>query len=323
MQHRLFPRARALRNCALAILTLTALGGSPAVARAADPIATTTQRAVTWLSAKQQPDGGFGTGFSAGSDVGATADAIAALAVAGSSVRALKSASGATPLDYLAAKVAAGGLKTGQIAKVVAGLVAAGADPRAFGGHDLVADLAAGRDAKTGVIGDNIFTHSLAMLAFARAKAPQPAGAAAALIAAQNASGGWAFSGLGAPDVDTTAQSVIALIAAGYPANSGPAGRGLSYLSGLQNVDGGFPYQSPSEYGTDSNTNSTALVILAHIASGDQPEAWFRPGGYNALGNLVLAQRPSGAMPYQVAFPDESVLATVGAIPALMRQNLR
>ena len=323
MQHRLFPRARALRNCALAILTLTALGGSPAVARAADPIPTTTQRAVTWLSAKQQPDGGFGTGFSAGSDVGATADAIAALAVAGSSVRALKSASGATPLDYLAAKVAAGGLKTGQIAKVVAGLVAAGADPRAFGGHDLVADLAAGRDAKTGVIGDNIFTHSLAMLAFARAKAPQPAGAAAALIAAQNASGGWAFSGVGAPDVDTTAQSVIALIAAGYPANSGPAGRGLSYLSGLQNVDGGFPYQSPSEYGTDSNTNSTALVILAHIASGDQPEAWFRPGGYNALGNLVLAQRPSGAMPYQVAFPDESVLATVGAIPALMRQNLR
>ncbi|MEO6062921.1 MAG: prenyltransferase/squalene oxidase repeat-containing protein [Thermoflexales bacterium] len=323
MFQRSFSRAQGLRNGALAILALAALGGSPASARAADPIATTTQRAVAWLSAKQQPDGGFGTGFSAGSDVGATADAVAALAVAGTSVRALKSASGASPLDYLAAKVAAGGLKTGQIAKAVAGLVAAGIDPRAFGGHDLVADLAAGQNPKTGIIGDNIFTHGLAMLAFARAKAPQPAGAAAALIAAQSASGGWAFTGAGAPDVDTTAQAVISLIAAGYPANSGPAGHGLSYLSGLQNVDGGFPYQSPSDYGTDSNTNSTALVILAHIASGDQPESWFRPGGYNALGNLVLAQRPSGAMPYQAAYPDENVLATIGAIPALMRQNLR
>lgn len=317
------PQARRLRNGALALLTLAALGGSPIAARAADPITTTTQRAVAWLSAKQQPDGGFGTGFSPGSDVGATADAVAALAAAGSSVRALKSASGASALDYLAAKVAAGGLKTGQIAKTVAGLVAAGVDPRAFGGHDLVADLAAGQNPKTGVIGDNVFTHGLAMLAFARAKTSQPAGAAAALVAAQSASGGWAFSGVGAPDVDTTAQAVIALIAAGYPANSGPAGRGLGYLSGLQNVDGGFPYQSPSDYGTDSNTNSTALVILAHIASGDQPESWFRPGGYNALGNLVLAQRPSGAMPYQAAYPDESVLATIGAIPALMRQNLR
>ncbi len=316
-------RARRLRNSALAVLTLAALGGMPAPASAADPIAATTQRAVAWLSAKQQPDGGFGTGFSPGSDVGATADAVAALAAAGSSVRALKSASGASPLDYLAAKVAAGGLKTGQTAKTIAGLVAVGVDPRAFGGRDLVADLAAGQDPKTGIIGDNIFTHGLAMLAFARAKAPQPAGAAAALIAAQNASGGWAFTGVGAPDVDTTAQAVIALIAAGYPANSGPAGRGLSYLSGLQNVDGGFPYQSPSDYGTDSNTNSTALVILAHIASGDQPESWFRPSGYNALGNLVLAQRPSGALPYQAAYPDESVLATIGAIPALMRQNLR
>lgn len=323
MLHRSFPRAHRLSHLTLAILTLAALSGSPAAARAADPIATATQRAVAWLSTKQQSDGGFGTGFSAGSDVGATADAVAALAVAGTSVRGLTSASGASPLDYLAAKVAGGGLKTGQIAKLVAGLVAAGIDPRAFGGRNLIADLAAGQDPKTGIIGDNIFTHGLAMLAFARAKAPQPAGAAAALIAAQNASGGWAFTGVGAPDVDTTAQAVIALIAAGHPANSGPAGRGLSYLSGLQNVDGGFPYQTPSEYGTDSNTNSTALVILAHIASGDQPESWFRPGGYNALGNLVLAQRPSGALPYQAAYPDESVLATIGAIPALMRQNLR
>ena len=296
---------------------------APAPARATDPIASATLRASAWLAGQQQPDGGFNSGFSPKSDPGATADAIVALAAAGRAPASIQSAAGASALDYLATSAAGGTLKTGQVAKVVVAVVASGLDPRRFGGRDLIADLRVGEDAGSGVIGGSVFVHALAMIAMARAKEPLPVRATPTLLSYQASSGGWSFSGHGIPDVDSTAIAAIALMANGYSGASGPAGRALGYLNSLQNSDGGFPYQSPSDYGTDSNTNSTALVILAHIASGDQPESWFRPGGYNALGNLVLAQRPSGAMPYQAAYPDESVLATIGAIPALMRQNLR
>lgn len=293
-----------------------------APARAADPVAAAALRASTWLRAQQQPDGGFSNGFAPGSDAGTTADAVAALAAAGIKAADLRTPAGATALGYLAGQIATG-VKPGVAAKVALAVSATGGNPRAFGGHDLLADLAASEDASSGLLGGSVFAHTLSMLAFARAGQALPSRATSALLALQDASGGWAFAGRGAPDVDTTALAALALIANGHSARTGPAGRALGYLNSLQNRDGGFPYQSPSDYGTDSNTNSTALVALAHIASGDQPESWFRPGGLNALGHLVTAQLPSGAMSYQGAYPDASVLATIGALPALVRQNLR
>lgn len=209
MLHRSFPRAHRLSHFALAILTLAALSGSPAAARAADPIATATQRAVAWLSAKRTirwrlwhrllgrrrcgRHGGRGCRARCRRRLRPRAD-----------IR----------FGRIAARLPCGESRRRRAqdradCRLVAGLVAAGIDPRAFGGRNLIADLAAGQDPKTGIIGDNIFTHGLAMRGAARAKAPQPVGAAAALIAAQNTSGGWAFTGVGAPDVDTTRPSSL------------------------------------------------------------------------------------------------------------------
>lgn len=313
----------ALRRAALVGLVALAVAATPLAARAVDPVSSAATRATSWLIRQQQPDGGFGAGFSPGSDVGTTADAIAALAATGADVTRVRAASGATAMDALTAAVATGGLKPGQTAKVILALAATGQNPRTFAGHNLIADLNAGEDAGSGVIGGSVFVHALSMLALSRAGEPLPARAVSALLARQTPVGGWSFSGRGNPDVDTTALATIALLQAGYPASSGPAGRALGYLNSLQNRDGGFPYESPSEYGVDSNSNSTALVALALIASGEQPEAWYRPGGLNALGHLVTAQQPSGALAWQAAFPDESVLATIGALPALVRLNLR
>ncbi len=316
-------KSAAPSRAVLTAMLCVAFMGAPAPARATDPIASAALSAAAWLTGQQQADGGFSTGFSPASDPGATADAVAALAAAGRAPASIRSAAGASALDYLAASASGGTLKTGQVAKVVVAVVASGLDPRRFGGRDLIADLRAGEDARSGVIGGSVFVHALAMIAMARAKEPLPIRATATLLSYQASSGGWSFSGKGSPDVDSTALAAIALMANGFSGTSGPAGRALGYLNSLQNLDGGFPYQSPSDYGTDSNTNSTALVALAHIASGDQPESWFRPRGYNALGHLVLAQQSNGAFPYQSAYPDQSILATSGAIPALVRQNLR
>ncbi len=303
---------------AIAAATIFCAVIAPVATVQADVVTDSGARAAKWLIAQQLPDGGFSNGFAKGSNLSTSADAVVSLAAAGIKIEQVKSSAGASALSYLETSVTTGKLTTGEFAKVALAVNAAGLDPRQFGGKDLIAQILAGYDAKTGVIGDNVFVHSTAMLALSSAKASIPANAITTLVSLQSAEGGWAFTGKGIPDVDTTAQAVMALIAAGLPANSGAAGRGLGYLHGLQNADGGFPYQSPSDYGTETNTNSSGIVAQAIVASGDQPESWARSGG-NPLSAVVWQQQVSGAFAYQGSFPGDNALATVGAIQALYR----
>jgi hypothetical protein len=308
------------RTAALTAAITLSLFGAPAAR--ADTVTDAGAKAATWLAARQEADGGFGNGFAQGSDLGATADAIVALAAAGQRVAAVRSKSGRSPLDFLAQTLRMRrAIPTGQYAKMVLAVHAAGLDPSAFSRTDLIRPILSGYDAETGVIGDSVYVHCLGVLALARVGAEIPEKAIATLESFQTPSGGWAFMGDASADVDTTAVCAQALLAAGQRADAGPAAKALGYLRGLQNADGGFPYQVPSQFGTDTNANSTALVAQAIIASGEQPEAWAAAKG-NPLSALIILQRPSGAIAYQAAVPDDNVLATTGAIPALHRMAL-
>ncbi len=291
---------------------------TPIASVQADTVTSSGARALAWLVKQQQADGGFSNGFTKGSNTGTTADAVVALAAGKVDIATVKSPAGLTPLNYLASKVAAGKLTTGEYAKIAVALEASGRSPRAFGGKDLLTQIENGYNEKTGIIGENVYAHSTALIALADAGAIIPGNAITALLSLQYPTGGWAFMGSGGADVDTTAMAVQALVALGWPANTGPAGRGLGYLHGLQNSDGGFPYQSPSAYGTDSNTNSTGLVAQAIVASGDQPESWAARQG-NPLSSIIVLQQASGAFAYQSAYPSDNALATIGAIQALYR----
>lgn len=308
---------KTFRPALVAVAIISAVLAPVATAQA-DVVKDSGARAVAWLLSKQEADGGFSNGFAKGSDLSATADAVIALGASGKVVKDIKSKSGLSPLDYLQAQVAGKSLKAGQYAKIALAVNVAGLNPTKFGGKDLVKLILAGYDAKTGVIGDNVFTHSQAMLALAATKTMIPEKAITTLESLQSTTGGWAFMGAGDADVDTTALAVQALIAAGRAANSGPAGKGIGYLHGLQNTDGGFPYQSPSAYGTDSNANSSGLVAQAMIAASIQPEAWAQTNG-NPLSSIIVLQQSSGAFSYQASFPGDNALATIGAIQALYR----
>jgi hypothetical protein len=280
---------------------------SLAPAAAAGPVEGTAAAAGKWLAAHIAADGGLSNGFSPGSDVGASADATIALAAAGLPVD--------KPVAYLNEQVRTNSkLNAGQIAKIALAVHAAGLDAQTFAGQDLTQRIIAAYKADTGVIGDSVFVHALA-----RTGASMPDKALTTLESLQAPSGGWAFAGGEKADVDTTALAVQALIAAGRPSNSGPAGRGIGYLHSLQNADGGFPYQVPSEYGTESNVNSTALVAQMIVAAGDQPESWAASHG-NPLSYLVRMANASGALGFQSSFADDNVLATAGAVPALLRK---
>lgn len=297
-------RGRFLTLALLAALVL------PGIAAAQGDDALT--RAVDWLLAQQGDDGGFSNGFAPGSDLSATADAALALAAAGR-LDALRLGPGGGPLGYLEAQAAASAISgPGQAAKLALAALAAGLDPRAFGGTDLVAAIVAGFDPATGFFGSGPFDSALSILTLAAAAEPQPAGAVEGLLAARLDDGSFSFSGdrtPGAGDSNTTAQAIQALIAAGDAREIGPS---LGYLRAAQNADGGWTYQKPSAYGEDTDANSTALAIQALLAAGEDLEEWGDPA--QALRAL---QQESGAFAFNAAFADDNLLATVQAIPAL------
>jgi hypothetical protein len=208
-------------------------------------------------------------------DGGNTIDGIIALAASGTGRTQMGES-----LAYLDASLGSytgadwGDLYVGGTAKSLIGVVAAGADPTAFGGTDLVADLkgletASGRFSDTGS-GDYTITitQALAVIALARAGEPLTAASVDTLIDQQCADGGFR-SAIGDPDgcvsdPDVTAFAAQALIAAGANAEATEA---LEWLADAQVGDGSVA----SDDGT-ANANTTGVAAQAFAAGGYDAE---------------------------------------------------
>jgi len=299
-----------IHRIALVLATMVCLAGPAPVAAQ-----TGAEAALAWLRSQQNPDGGFSNGFTEGSDPAATADAVVAIASAGQDPSTWIQ-EGVSPLDYLdlyAGEADAPGLA----AKLVLAVVAAGENPRAIGGVDLIANIVAGFDASTGFFGGGPYDSALSVLALRSAQEPLPTGAASGLLSAIQPDGTYSFSGdmtPGSGDSNTTALVVQALLMAGQGAEVLPS---LAYFRRAQNGDGGWTYQKPSAFGEDTDANSTALVIQALLSAGQDLTTWGDPA--RALRGL---QGSSGALAFQAATPGDNFLATVQAIPAMADVDL-
>jgi len=270
------------------------------------------QAALDWLRTQQQPDGGFSNGFVPGSDPGATADAVLAIAAAGGNPSEW-TLGGNTPLDALQAALGAGAVQgAGAFAKLALAARTAGLDVRSFGGVDLTARILEDYSAETGLFGGGPFDSALAIQALVAGDTDLPDGAIDGLLAARLPDGTYAFNGdltPGAGDSNTTATAVMALLAAGEQQATAPS---LDYFRAAQNDDGGWTYQKPSAFGEATDANSTALVIQALLATGEDLSAWNDPASA-----LLALQQSSGAFAFNVDAPADNLLATVQAIPAL------
>lgn len=285
------------------LFSLMILLATPALAQSAD-----IERTMSWLQEQRLDDGGFSDGFSEESSVGATADAVLAAVAAGADASTWGSPS---PLDFMAAQ--AGSLEnTGDIAKTILVAVATGQDPASFGGVDLLTMLETKYDAETGRYEGLVTAHAMALLALKNAGEPIPAAAVDALKATQADDGGWAFDGQSQPDTNTTALAIQTLVAAGEPTDGEVIVNALTFLQEQQNENGGFPYQKPSDFGTETDANSTAWVIQALLAAGQDLAEWNDPQAA-----LAALQMESGAFQWKAEVPGENFLATVQAVPAL------
>ncbi len=216
------------------------------------PALLAAQRGLEWLLPLRQADGGYGL-------PGNTAEVMIALG-----------ANRQTPAPATLANM----LSTGRtLAATPAG---AGKLALALTPHDTCWPFAAVQpmayySATTGAFATDAAPHALAMLGVAALGETIPPSATAYLLAQQQPDGGWEW-GIGwDTDTNSTALALQALIAAGESVTSTAIISGLQYLEAAQNTDGGFPYSPTSQWGTDSDTNSTAYVLQALLAAGEDP----------------------------------------------------
>ncbi|MEW5719951.1 MAG: prenyltransferase/squalene oxidase repeat-containing protein [Chloroflexota bacterium] len=173
-------------------------------------------------------------------------------------------------------------------------------------------------DAGTGAYSTEAGPHAWAMLGTVALSETVPAQAVQYLKNLQQSNGGWEWSPTWGTDTNTTALALQALVATGESVSSAAITNGLAYLKSTQNADGGFPYDPASPWGNASDADSTAYVIQAILAAGQDPtaSAW-QMGGNDPYSFLLSLQLADGSFEWQSG-SGSNQLATVQSVVALL-----
>jgi hypothetical protein len=270
-----------------------------------------------WLQTQQSAENG-----SYGDSVGSSVEAM--LAIGANNLDADQwrtSPISPSLLDYLqsgdnAASYAA--TNVGKAGKLAVALAGVGQDPQNFNGLNLVISLTNYYSATTGAFDEADINQAWAMLGWRAASQTVPASATHHLVAGAMANGGWEWSPGFGSDTNTTALAIQALVAGGECITSPNIADGLDYLKSAQNSDGGFPYDPVSIWGTDSDTNSTAWVVQALLALGEDPTsvAW-TVNSSNPISYLLSMQLVDGSFEWQTGF-GSNLLASQQVIAPLI-----
>jgi hypothetical protein len=279
------------------------------------PVALAAGTALEWLAGQQAADGGYGgaggtvetllaaAGNGAGANqVGAWRAGPAGLSLADAALRDLAA--------YTRSGAAAAGKGTAALAAAGLCLPPTAARPHAF------------YDEAPGTFSPQSGPNAWGMLGVLGAGEALPAGAAAGLMVQALPSGGWEWAPGWGADTNATALAVQALLAAGEPVTATAVQRGLAYMKSAQNSDGGFAYALTAGTPGPSDTNSTAYVVQALIAAGEEVDgAVWSVGGRSPIDYLLSMRNADGSFAWQ-AGGGANLLATQQAIPALLGRPL-
>ena len=280
---------RRLSIALVAVLLLAAFGLPPATA-AEDP----AQAAVKWLKTQQLPDGSFG-GPGKQPSAAITADVVYALALAGENVDGPEwTVGGQSALDALA-KMAPGyiGSDAGQAGKIARAVGAAGANPRSFGGMDVIAVIEKAYDAATGRYHPSfLFRQTLAMEGLQISGQPVPAAAYNALCAQPS----WRTEAGSGPSPAPRQTSIRPAACSRCWAGSYPAG--ATWTSSRPRITSREIQTSSGAWAVDAppttsavNSNSTALAVGGLRATGRNPNAapFIKGGEQRDAGSIKLS----------------------------------
>jgi len=286
--------------------------------------------AINWLVRNNQnPDGGYGIDFGTGapaSNVSSTLDAILAIASAGYNPASNYFLQEMSPIDFLNNHVgemmAFANGSGGANGKLILALVIANQDPRSFGGEDWVTMLTAQYSPSGAYNTADAFNQSLAILALVSVNESIPPNASVWLKGKQAGDGSWDDGFNTMKNSDSTAMSIMALVAAGTPAGDQSLSKAIQFLKESQLPAGGWEYGP----GFGVNANSTALVVQALSAVGEdfysQDSSWAK-NNRSPMEVLLSWQGSSGA--FQADFgqgPSDNFFATTQSIPAVTGKPL-
>lgn len=309
-------RRLVVASAILATLLTTPLGAAAAAPTSIPPDSARATAALEYMLAAQTADG------SIDKSVGETADFVIGAAAAGYDQGTLRGCAGSTgALEFLATASDAAATDAAKTGKTILAVVAAGQDPTAFSGRNLMTRLAALYHSATGKYGDgSTFGQAFAILAVVASGGSVPAAATNELKALQDKDGSWSYGktpvAAGGGDTNSTAIALMALDAAGVRSADASA---LAYLATQQLPDGGFPYQNSTAFGPPaSDPDSDSIVLQALLAAGQDPAsaAWSK-GSSNVLGDLSAGQLPDGG--FMAPGSKENAFTTSQVPAALMR----
>lgn len=222
-------------------------------------------KALRWLDAQQNADGGFGTPTSAPKT---TCDVVLAFGAAYEEPNTVQAGAN-SPLDYLATQAVTYTNTAEGAARLALAVVAGNEDPGNFRGSDVVTALegyrqSSGQYAKDA--SDGIAAQALAIMALEASYGTVLVTATTWLKDQQNGDGGWGPFSKQPSDTQNTALSLQALVAAGESSGSQTIADGIAYLQARHTSDAGFADSASTSI---SDAKSTAFAIQALLAAGE------------------------------------------------------
>ncbi len=198
--------------------------------------------------------------------------------------------------------------------KFILAVVAAGEDPRDFGGVDYVDALLDFYDdtqiGDDGMLNDD-FWGILALTSIGESEGVQ--NSKNFIIDNQNSDGGWGWIVGDVSDADNTAAAISALIAAGQSSSSQVITDALAYLKSQQQNDGGFSSEGTTNVGVDT----WAISAIADVGQSPVADEW-RKSGNNPIGHLLSLQDTDGAFKWSATQRSNPEWMTAYAIVALL-----
>ena len=291
------------------------------------------RKALEYIRSQQNDDGGFPFVTGLGSDAGATCDAVLAIASYGDDPNTWAKNGITTPLAYLETQTTTYPTAADLTGKLIVAAVAAGKDPKSFGGMDLDNQLQSFYVSATGVYTPSYpqlqaSAQAWAILALKAMNKPIPLEAVNALKAMVESTGTW-LDPWGSRSYNTSL-SLMALRAAGESTGSFYFTEAYDHLSNsVQNSDGGFP----GGWSPDSDTNSTGFAVMGLAAGGENPQAWKWTKQLTGTGEITVTvntpmywllgmQNSSKAFGFKDNPTDraDNLYSTLQVVPALMHK---
>ena len=287
----------------------------PGISASSPAVETAVEKGLSYLESRQNTDGGFIEPNTGTTSISATWFASQALVAAGEDPLSAKwTKNGKTPLDYLAESPDGKSDGTGEIAKWITFTAACGKDPYTFADYDAVAALQE-KIKEDGRVGNYIYTTYWGIFGLTAAGEdvkPQIAW----LLTQQNADGSFGSYGTetgDSGDADNTAASIMALRAAGIPADDPAVEAAVQFLREAIEENGGYNYG----YYSAPNLASTAWAVQAFCSVGIDPSTVKSSAGNSPVDYLLSLQKEDGSFRYTETLTDTPVGMTARAVAAL------